>query len=324
MALVLRGLSHDEPEALANRLEALDRAGEGASRHPLSVISRVILCRRIREIMRCLFPVSDGLAGVLRKLGDVPLPRTDYDVLISLHTQPEHRSRAVLLRHIPNLPRRAIPTLLALEPPYVLPAVLDRVGSVEQALDFARSVELIKRVVPNVSDERLVASLNRLKPGATLGQWIKRWLSRATTFWIEPPLQDNMKIVCLGSAAALNDAARRFRNCLSGKVTACALGRTLFLEYLPTPVVIELTVLDRGFLLEAMYGPENATPEPKTRAAIVRQLTAAGIFVQSRDAQACRYNRVARLASIYDFARDDLDLFENDVFETESGMDDAA
>jgi hypothetical protein len=324
VALALSELDLDRPQALADRLGGMSDCQDQVGRHPLATIAHIILHRRIREIIRALHPTAVGLIGTLGKLGFDPLGVTDYRLLTDLHTQPKHRSRALLLRHATKIPRRAIPILMALEAPYICLPLLKRLGSVEQVSDFQRSIELIKRVVPDVTDEELVASLQALKPDIGLGNWVQRWLLRSTTFWISPPITDDAELVSLHSAAAMHDASRRFQNCLSGKIGFCALGRTLYLEYLPKPAIIELQVLDRGYLLETLYGPQNATVDPQTTSAIVRKLKAAGVLVPARLAQAARYNPVARLASILDFSRDDLTLIDDDISDFELGLADAA
>jgi hypothetical protein len=325
ISLALSAICLDHPQALADRLLRLDGGQEGQSRHPLAIIARILLHRRVRDIVRALHPEAIGLVRTLGKLGFDPLGVADYRLLSDLHTQPKHRSRALLLRHAARIPRRAIRILMALEAPYICLPLLKRLGSVEQVSDFQRSIELIKRVVPDVTDEELVASLQALKPDIGLGNWVQQhWLLRSTTFWTSSPVKDDAELVSLHSAAAMRDASRRFQNCLSGKIGFCALGRTLYLEYLPKPAIIELQVLDRGYLLETLYGPQNATVDPQTTSAIVRKLRAAGVLVPARLAQAARYNPVARLASILDFSRDDLTLIDDDISDLELGLADAA
>ncbi|MBM1169658.1 hypothetical protein [Microvirga arabica] len=164
-----------------------------------------------------------------------------------------------------------------------------------------------------------------LKSETSLGQWVKSWLSRATTFCMPPPVEGDPDLVYLSSAAALRDASRRFCNCLRDKAMICALQRSAFLEYRPSPAIIELQVLDRGYALDRLYGRQNSGVDSQTAYAIIRKLRASGIRVPARDAQALPLNRVARFAHVFDFTRDDLDILEEPTdWKLDLGVDNAA
>jgi hypothetical protein len=195
--------------------------------------------------------------------------------------------------------------------------LLRRLSSVEQAADFIRAVELIKRVNPGIIDDDLTTSLEALKAYTPLQEWVKRWLEKATQFWTPAPTVDQSEMIVLRSAAAMRDAARRFENCLERKVPECALGRTLYVEYLPTPSIIELECLSNGWIYKAIYGPKNSSVDPTTVRLALSKLHAAGVQVSARHWQSARYNRVARLARILDLWRDDVDLIDDEPVDLE-------
>ena len=195
--------------------------------------------------------------------------------------------------------------------------LLDRLRSVEQATDFIRAVELIKRVCQGVTDDDLTTSLEASKADTPLRDWITRWLEKATAFWTPVPAVDGSEMIVLRSAAAMRDAAKRFENCLESKIPQCVLGRMLYVEYLPTPCIIELECLSGGWVFEAIHGRKNTSVDPATIRVVFQKLHAAGVQISARHWQAGRYNRVARLAGILDFCRDDVDLIDDELRDLE-------
>jgi hypothetical protein len=86
------------------------------------------------------------------------------------------------------------------------------------------------------------------------------------------------------------------------------LGRRYFLEYRPTPAIVELVSLSRGWLLEDIYGPSNCRPLRATVRAIRRKLEEAGVLVLGRYSHGQLYSGVARLAGVYDLGEGNLDV----------------
>ncbi|MEE1614043.1 hypothetical protein [Microvirga sp. CF3016] len=248
----------------------------------------------------------------------------EYRTLVALHTEPRHRERVAVLRYLPQIARQAIPIILALPAPYLGLPALQRIRSVEQATDFERSIELIKLVIPDTSDDELVASLEALQPSTSIRDWTRRWISKATRFWQPTPTLDPNEMTVLRNAAAVRDAARRFGNCLETKIPQCALGRIVYVEYLPKSCIIELECLASGWIFEGAYGPQNTAVDPETIKQIIQKLHAAGVQIRAHHMQAGRYNRVARLAGALDLFRDDLDLIHDDLDDLAQEFADAA
>ncbi|MPR12374.1 hypothetical protein [Microvirga tunisiensis] len=278
----------------------------------------------MKDFVRRLFPDAHGLMGTLARLPDKPLSIQDYQTLVELHTLPEHRTRAAVLRHLPNIPEHAIQTIRVLPARYVCLPVLNRLRSVEQATDFVRAVELIKRVNMGVTDGNLRKSLDALRPGTPLRNWITRWLEKATNFWVPVPFVDPSEMILLQSADAMRDAAKRFENCLEGKIVQCALGRVLYVEYLPTPCIIQLESLSDGWVFESVHGVKNTSVDPATTQLVLKKLHACGVQIPARHWQAVRFNRVARLARVLDPFRDQVDLIDNELASLDGRMFDAA
>lgn len=306
ICLALSNFQIDDPKKLADRLRPSGDDHGNQYIDAFALIGHAILTYRARNIVRTLYPGAQGLIGILTKLGAEPLNMQDYRALVELHTQPRHRSRLNALRQIKRITPTIIQTVLNLEPPYALHSVVRRIQGPEAARDFARTIELIKRINPQAGDHALVASLKALGTTSSIADWVNRWLGKATQFLVRAPMPDDDAFKCLSSASKMKDAGRRFGNCLETKIGAAALSRTCFIEYRPIPTIIELARLNRGFLLDGLYGPSNARPDPSALRAIYPRLEAAGVLMFSRQTDA-----VARLAGIYDFSRNHIDILES-------------
>jgi hypothetical protein len=110
----------------------------------------------------------------------------------------------------------------------------------------------------------------------------------------------------------MRDAAKRFENCLEGKIVQCALGRVLYVEYLPTHSIVQLESLSDGWVFESIHGVRNTSVDPVTTRVVLKKLHACGVQIPARHWQAVHYNRVARMARILDPFRDQTDLIDDE------------
>lgn len=309
IALALNELNLERPDLLAARLRPLNNTPDLAFTDPLALIAYTILHRRVRDIVRSLYPEAQGLTGVLGKIGGEPLSEENYRLIVELHRQPQHRMRLSPLRHMRRIPPRIFAILMALEPPYLSVKLVECFASVHQVKDFQRSVELIKRVVPEVSDEVLATSLEDMA-GGNLGEWVRGWLDRASYLWIDPPSLCDSDFVVIADAASMRETGRRFSNCLETKVALVALGRRLFLEYIPDPCLVELEKLDQGWAFRAVHGRSNFPVDPVITRAVIKKLSAAGVRIPGRLSDGSHFNRVAQLIGVFDFDQDDFGLLD--------------
>jgi hypothetical protein len=323
MALVVSRLDPEHPGYLADHLRPLGERHKFEGSSPLEFVSHVMLHRRVRDLVRTLYPEAVGLVGALIKFSET-LSRSDYRALVELHSLPEHRTRRAVLYHLPSIPESAIQICRVLPAPYVRLPLLTRLRSVEQASDFVRAIELIKRVNPGVTDEVLASSLEALKSKTPLRGWVTRWLDKATEFWSPVPDVNESEMVVLQSAAAMRDVAKRFENCLEGQITQCALGRVLYVEYLPIPCIIQLESLSDGWVFESVHGVKNTSVDPATTRIVLEKLHACGVQIPARHWQAVRFNRVARLARILDPFRDNADLIDDEFSDPDQRISHAA
>jgi hypothetical protein len=309
--MALGHLTTSNPEDLATKLRLLVCGDSTDPTCPLAIIGQALMTVRVRDLLRALYGPVEGLIGTLSRLGFDPLAPEDYWRLTQIHTDPRHRSRARILRSLRTVTGQNIRTLLALQPPYLLPILVRRLSSIRQVDDFQCSIDLIKRLVPEVTDAALVASLNSLRPSTHIHEWVTRWLHRATVFLNDPPIQDDGEYVLLNSATAIRDAARRFSNCLArDRLVHCALGREGYVEHLPSQTLVELRLLNRGAVLEELHGVRNSSVGTEAARAIIKGLQDRGVLIPAQLAQASANNRVARFARIFDLTRNDFDLIE--------------
>jgi hypothetical protein len=287
---VLAALDLNRPHHLAHRLGPLARRDDADLTAPLALIGRVLLNARVRDLLIAVHGRVQGLIGVLSRCGHDHLRICDYSSLLVMLQEPRFADHAKVLRHVPKITSGLIDALEVLEFPFVIQPLVSRLCGKESAEQFMQGLDLLRRVAPDVTDTQLLQSLTALPGDTRLSVWLKRWLSRATTFPVQPPCVDGNEFVVLDSAAKLTDAGRRFSNCLSERVIQCALGRALYLEHPPTRTILELSPLDRGFLLDGIYAPNNAAPAAATVLAIRDKLTSLGVFMPVRLAQAAQFS----------------------------------
>jgi hypothetical protein len=309
--MALAHLTTSNPQDLATKLRPLVCGDATDLTCPLAIIGQALMTVRVRDLLRALYGPVEGLIGTLSRLGFDPLAPEDYCTLTQIYTDSRHRSRARILRSLTTVTGQNIRTLLALQPPYLLPILVRRLSSVQQIDDLQCSIELIKRLSPGVTDADLVASLNSLRPSTHIREWVTRWLHRATVFLNDPPIKDDGEYVLLNSASAIRDAARRFENCLArDRLVHCALGREGYVEHLPSQTLVELRLLNRGAVLEELHGVRNSSVGTDAARVIIKGLQDRGVLIPAQLAQASANNRVARFARIFDLTRNDFDLIE--------------
>jgi hypothetical protein len=167
--------------------------------------------------------------------------------------------------------------------------------------EFEQAVRLIQSICPEVSCHDLSRSFTGLEPRAGISTWAQRWVRKATRFpRPEPPLSDGNQFRCLGTAADIHEAAKRFQNCLVTKLPEVVLGRVFYAEYLPTPVLIELARLSRGaWSLEGLYGPSNAQLADETVGESLSALSRAGILIPARFSEPEANRSIAPLLGIW-------------------------
>jgi hypothetical protein len=317
MFLVFASLDWVPPEAMAANLRSMNLDGCPPTGNPIQVISHALsACRRVRDLLYAAYGPVVGLLGALKRLGDDPLPRAAYHDLMSLLTEPEHLTRAKVLLQLPKITSAHMTTLSRLEEPFILKELVEHLDPNDVAR-FSTAVRLIERLSPQTTTEDLVTSITSLQPESNLHIWLQNQVRRATVFPVTLPELDKA-FVALTSSEMIRAKALEYRNCLRSRFGEIALGRTCFMEFQPSPAIIELTALSEGrwACFDKIYGPRNARPTSATRRAILQKLRASGVLLYAHHDEISHWNSISRWLGVHDYDEAILDeIFDITTFE---------
>lgn len=260
--------------AARRHLVCLMLAIEPAGPAPLEV-SR-LLEEPLRKAVRLVLDLApEGLRRALEHLGEIAWTPADYRVLLALLTEPAAAKR---LRHAAAITPDEVRTLDALPPAVRIHGGGPmRMGPAQAVLLAEAHAALSRRLSPAVLTER-IAAWARAPDTKALFALV------AEDFRLDPPAPPHPgteRLRPLADAAAIRDAARRYRNCLENYIDDALDRRSAIYEWLPAPgAVIELTP-DGIFgwrLDQARLRSNKAVDEP-TREAIVGELRGMGLHV---------------------------------------------
>jgi hypothetical protein len=300
--LTLSHLRPGSPEDLAARLAR--STDLPASPDPLATIATALVTLRVRDLVQALHPGVDGLVGALNRIGDNPLHPLKYRTLVRMLREPDQR-RARVLKQVEVISETTLSVLRVLDPTFLYPDIVKRFRSTASVQAFNAAVDLIRRVVPSVTDEDLLASLKALGPTSGLDTWAQRWVTKAE-FPILPPIQDDEDWRVLRTGEAMAEAGQRFRNCIKGRVALVALGRAAYVEWRSEPAIIELLALSgpqgsAQYTVDGIHGPRNGRVAPAAIEAICAKATSAGLLIPAKLGHARTHNEAARLLNVYEF-----------------------
>jgi hypothetical protein len=303
--LTLAHLRRGSAADLAARLS--HASGLLPSADPLAVIASALMEQRVRDIVQRLHPGVDGLMGALNKLGSDPFHPLKYRMLVSMLAEPDQR-RAKVLKQMRAISETTLSVLRVIDPAFLHPDpdFIQRFRSTASVRGFNSVVDLIRRVVPNVTDADLFASVRALGPTSSLDGWAQRWVAKAAKFPMLPPIHDDEEWRVLGSGDAMQEAAARFRNCLRDKISVCALGRAAYIEWRSEPAIIELIALSGAqgnvrYAVQGVHGYRNARVAPGVIDAICAKAAAAGFLLSAKLGHARKDNRAAQLLGVFEF-----------------------
>lgn len=96
-----------------------------------------------------------------------------------------------------------------------------------------------------------------------------------------PPFEGTDRLKPLATKAAMREAARRFSNCLATRVNHAVGGFAAYYEWTGAPGAIVEISRDAifGWRLEEAKGPNNEVLDHESRAELVGELTALGVYV---------------------------------------------
>ncbi len=277
-------------DEIASHLRSSDIKLEIEEANSSAVIGQAILrARHPRDLIRALLagpPV--GLLGTLARLGLDPVgePAVYYELgRLYLSKEPADRRRAKVLSQIGgNLVGAQIQVVSILDPVLLHPAYVSKVYEIRQVAEIHKALDYVRKHCSGATDEAIRSSLGKIGPNGHRSDVIKGWAGRFDRLPTAIDTRGDPTLNVLGSADALADAGRRYRNCLATKVFETVLGSRLYIEFRPNNphepgVIAELRRTTQGWFLENLYAAQNRRVLPH-RACIVRdKLAALGVAI---------------------------------------------
>lgn len=213
--------------------------------------------RPVEILHRAFGDVPEGLPGLLERIGERPLDRPhDYMAIHQMLARNDVRA-ADALRGAGRITRRKLEVLSALDPRWHHANTLERIDTGAEALRFNAAVEFIQSVCSRVSDETVAQSIAMMQPTSTLPRLLDRFIRRADLLPINPvPVGDN-ELRPLQTVRDYLDAGRRYRNCLTNKLSHVAAGRMAVAEFREECLVEFRPVSSGGWIKWLCHGPRN-------------------------------------------------------------------
>jgi hypothetical protein len=242
----------------------------------LAPIAGVVLEGRIRQaIQAALDGAPCGLERALSRMGDTAWPAESYRRLLDLLADP---AAAKALRHAEAIEPGPV-TRLGLLPP-----AMDRSLALAQLItdDAARAVtEAAGAIACRSGGAAATAATMRwaeLEAEAALFEAVREDLYPEPP---APPFPGCERLKPLATKAEMREAARRYDNCLATRVSNAVSGFSAFYEWTGGEGAVVEIGRDAifGWRLEEAKGPRNAVLDKPTRAELVGDLTALGVYV---------------------------------------------
>lgn len=225
----------------------------------LPSLGEVLRHGRSMDILRhALGEVPEGLPGLLTRVGDRPLPRArDYLALRDLAAS-EDRRGADALRNSGRITLRKMQVLAALDARWRHANTLDRIDSGAEALTFNAAVAFVQSVNSRATDEAVAEAIAAMRPTSSLPKLLDRFLRRADRLPPHPLPHGDNELVPLASMRALLEAGRKYRNCLSHRLSDVAAGRMAVGEFREQWLVeFRPLSLGAGWMLRDVHGHRN-------------------------------------------------------------------
>ncbi len=249
----------------------------------------------------------DGLLGAFRKTDGGPQGGAYYLRLHALFAQATNKALIKIVRQLESLDLQRLNVLTSLDPIFLIPRFVAKVGTPQQAQDLTAALRLIRESVgERANDDALRASISSLGEKTLLSEWIASWLYRAERI-PDPSLPLGPDWVALTTGRMITDAGRRYRNCLQGprQMIRALRGQSHFYENRRLNLIAEVKAVgpERYLVLEGVHGPGDMYVLPSLRKQVRADFTAVGIPHEHWRPAECPWEPVARLTY-------DVSLFE--------------
>lgn len=249
----------------------------GAPGDPHKIVATALVSAPTRSLLTTLIgEVPSGYVGALAKCGSLPLAKPDgYRMLRDLLTN-GGAERIAVIRQASSLDYMALKRLSILHPLLCNAGFVSKLASLRQ-VRAANLVVKIARERAGADDERIRTSAENQEDPS---DWVRRWLGRVRALPLIPPaLGPDFR--ALLTPEDMREAARRYRNCMKGRVSSAVASRELFVEHREHGVIIELAALtDGGYLMKGIWGASNARPPERVARYVWEKMSEAGVVAQ--------------------------------------------
>jgi hypothetical protein len=242
-------------------------------------LAEVVRHGRAADILRHAFSdVPEGLAGLLERVGERPLPRAkDYFALRDLAASEDRRSVDALIGS-GRISVRKLEVLAALDARWRHANTLERIDTHGEALTFNAAVGFVQSVNSRATDEVVAQAIAAMRPSSTLARLLERFMRRADRLPPHPVPDGDNELVPLTSPRALVQAGRRYRNCLPNRVSDVAAGKMSIAEFRQDALVeFRPLSLNAGWVLYAIHGERNRAVTVAVSDAVEAKCDAIGI-----------------------------------------------
>ena len=255
-------------EGVADRPQAfLERHPSGpehaSSMAPLACLSAILAHARVRSIVAAtLDETPTHLVTLLGRIGPQPLPEDCYVRLCILAADEGAHDRVNYLLSRKRITPTEIDKAEQLRPEVLMSKLASRIYGREDIERVNGVIQVALQACSSTTVESLSQSLRDVEAKTTTDEWLYRIIRQFDSVLVEPPWWSDDEAALLATGAAMEDAGRRYRNCLQTKLPATLGGRTFFYEFSRLKVLAEVQMLDdnTGFV-EAVHGVRNQPVE---------------------------------------------------------------
>lgn len=279
--------------------DGLDSVGArlNPSIEPLKQIATSLVSSPARSVATAVMgDIPEGYMGALAKCGEQPFSKHDgYRMLCELLSN-GGAERVAVLRQASSINYAALRSLSHLDPLLCKAGFVGKLRSMRQ-VRAANYVVKIAKEGAGAADESICASAKALHSPLA---WVNRWIAGVKNLpLVPPPLGPEFRALC--TPDDMRDAARRYKNCLKGRIASAVLGREVYVEHRDCRVLVELAPLtgDR-YIMRNLWGPSNERPGDAVAKYIWQKMSEAGVLAHVARLQSGVVSGVLELAGGWD------------------------
>lgn len=226
--------------------------------------------------------VPQGFRRALRRAGPTVHEERFYAILFDLLNEPTDKTISRCIAHLGALDLQTLLILQMLPRQICRPNVVRAVSDPEEAAHVSTAFNLLLR--NGVEKALLVATLGSAEPATGLTGAFRTAVRHARA--PAHPVPSSEDYTPLSTCDELNQAARKFRNCMRSYTTRFLdpdAGHAFAIATRKDEnTVVHLARLPSGrWKLEGLFGPSNRRPSPRARHWIVRYLKEHGVVIGS-------------------------------------------